>query len=106
MVENVVGCKWSLQVLALVESGVRRPGAIERSVDGLSAKVLNERLAKLTRFGILRRTTYPEVPPHVEYELTEFGRRFSGIIAEVRRLQASIDAAPEEARGTGERRSQ
>jgi hypothetical protein len=42
----------------------------------------------------------------VEYELTEFGRRFSGIIAEVRRLQASIDAAPEQARAAGERRSQ
>ena len=91
MVEDIVGCKWSLQVLALVESGVRRPGAMERAVDGLSAKVLNERLSKLTRFGILRRTTYPEVPPHVEYELTEFGREFSVIIAEIKRLQASID---------------
>jgi DNA-binding HxlR family transcriptional regulator len=92
MVEDVVGCKWSLHVLALVEDGVRRPGAMERAVEGLSAKVLNERLAKLTRFGILRRTTYPEVPPRVEYELTEFGRRFSGILAEIKRLQASVDA--------------
>jgi DNA-binding HxlR family transcriptional regulator len=92
MVEDVVGCKWSLHVLALVESDVRRPGAMERAVDGLSAKVLNERLVKLTRFGILRRTTYPEVPPRVEYELTDFGRRFSRIIAEIKRLQASVDA--------------
>ena len=92
MVEDIVGCKWSLQVLALVESGVRRPGAMERAVPGLSAKVLNERLTKLTRFGILRRTSFPEVPPHVEYDLTDFGRQFSGIIAEVRRLQASVDA--------------
>jgi DNA-binding HxlR family transcriptional regulator len=91
MVEDVVGCKWSLQVLELVESGVRRPGAMERAVPGLSAKVLNERLAKLTRFGILRRTTFAEVPPHVEYDFTDFGRQFSGIIAEIKRLQASLD---------------
>lgn len=91
MVEDIVGCKWSLQVLSLVESGVRRPGAMERAVPGLSAKVLNERLAKLTRFGILRRTSFPEVPPHVEYDLTEFGRQFSVVIAEIRRLQATID---------------
>ena len=92
MVEDVLGCKWSLHVLALIEGGVRRPGAMERAVAGLSAKVLNERLVKLTRFGIVRRTTYAEVPPRVEYELTEFGRRFSGIIAEIRRLQESFDA--------------
>jgi DNA-binding HxlR family transcriptional regulator len=64
---------------------------MERAVAGLSAKVLNERLVKLTRFGIVRRTTYAEVPPRVEYELTDFGRRFSGIIAEIRRLQESLD---------------
>lgn len=92
MVEDVLGCKWSLHVLELIESGVRRPGAMERAVAGLSAKVLNERLVKLTRFGIVRRTTYPEVPPRVEYELTDFGRRFSGILAEIRRLQESFDA--------------
>jgi len=91
MVEEIVGCKWSLHVLALVESGVRRPGAMERAVPGLSAKVLNERLAKLTRFGILRRTAFPEVPPHVEYELTDFGRQFAVILEEIRRLQASVE---------------
>jgi len=92
MVEDVVGCKWSMHVLALVESGVRRPGAMERAVEGLSAKVLNERLAKLTRFGILTKTIYAEVPPRVEYDLTDFGRRFSNLIAEVKRLQAALDS--------------
>ena len=44
MVENIVGCKWSLTVLSLVRAGVHRPGAMEHAVEGLSAKVLNERL--------------------------------------------------------------
>ncbi len=91
MVENVIGCKWSMQVLALVESGVCRPGAMERAVDGLTAKVLNERLSKLMRFGVLEKTVYPEVPPRVEYVLTPFGRRFCTLIEAVRRLQADLD---------------
>ncbi|MCZ7563890.1 MAG: winged helix-turn-helix transcriptional regulator [Burkholderiales bacterium] len=53
MVEDIVGCKWSLTVLGLVRDGVVRPGAMEHAVPGLSAKVLNERLRKLVRFGIL-----------------------------------------------------
>ena len=53
MVEDIVGCKWSLAVLGAVRGGVCRPGAMEHAIDGLSKKVLNERLAKLVRFGIL-----------------------------------------------------
>ncbi|MCC7547779.1 MAG: helix-turn-helix transcriptional regulator [Burkholderiales bacterium] len=92
MVEDVVGCKWSMRVLALVESGISRPGAMERAVEGLSAKVLNERLSKLTRYGVLSKTVYPEVPPRVEYSLTEFGRSFSTVLEEIKRLQASLEA--------------
>jgi DNA-binding HxlR family transcriptional regulator len=88
MVENIVGCKWSLTVLALVRSGVRRPGAMEHAVEGLSAKVLNERLKKLVRFGILDKKSYPEIPPRVEYRLTAFGRKFSGLIEQIETLEA------------------
>lgn len=87
MVEDVVGCKWSLTVLDLVRRGVRRPGAMEQAVPGSSAKVLNERLRKLTRFGILERRSYPEVPPRVEYRLTDFGERFSSIMDSIHRLE-------------------
>lgn len=91
MVENVVGCKWSLTVLGLVAAGVQRPGAMERAVEGLSAKVLNERLRKLTAYGILAKVVYPESPPRVEYRLTDFGKRFSSLIEEVQRLQADLE---------------
>jgi DNA-binding HxlR family transcriptional regulator len=93
MVEEVVGCKWSVTVLALVTSGVSRPGAMQRRVRGLTAKVLNERLKKLLRFGIIERQMYAEVPPRVEYRLTTFGKRFNAVIAQI--------AALEEERGTG-----
>lgn len=92
MVEDVVGCKWSLTVLALVRRGVNRPGAMEHAVPGLSAKVLNERLRKLTRFGILEKHNYAEVPPRVEYSLTSFGDKFIGILAQIEQLDRQLAA--------------
>lgn len=90
MVESIIGCKWSLTVLSLVRKGVRRPGEMEHAIDGLSGKVLNERLAKLVRFGILEKESFPEVPPRVEYRLTDFGERFGKLIDEVDQLQAQL----------------
>ncbi len=91
MVEDIVGCKWSLAVLGAVRGGVCRPGAMEHAIDGLSKKVLNERLAKLVRFGILDKHAYPEMPPRVEYRLTAFGDRFCGLLDGIDALQREID---------------
>ncbi len=94
MVEDIVGCKWSLSVVRLVRDGVKRPGAMQKAVEGLSTKVLNERLRKLQRFGILEKQSFAEVPPRVEYQLTEFGERFSSVLDGVDKLQAWLDTKP------------
>lgn len=91
MVEDIIGCKWSLSVIRLVRTGVNRPGAMQKAVEGLSTKVLNERLRKLQRYGIVDKRTYPEVPPRVEYQLTEFGKRFSSLLDSVDELQAWME---------------
>jgi DNA-binding HxlR family transcriptional regulator len=93
MVEDIVGCKWSLSVLHLVSRGVSRPGAMQRSIEGLSTKVLNERLRKLLRFGIIEREVFAEVPPHVEYRLTPFGRKFERVLQQVSALDEELDTA-------------
>ena len=55
---------------------------------------MNERLRKMLRFGIVERTVFGEKPPlEVVYGLTPFGRRFMGILDQVRQLQATIDDA-------------
>ncbi|MBX3288708.1 MAG: helix-turn-helix transcriptional regulator [Acidobacteria bacterium] len=90
MVENIIRCKWSLSVLDMVKRGVNRPGAMERNVEGLTTKVLNERLRKLVRFGILQKTVYPETPPRVEYEFTDFGLKFIGLLEAIDALEAQI----------------
>ena len=93
MAEDILGCKWSLTVLQLVERGICRPGAMQRSVDGLTTKVLNERLRKLTRFKILLRHAYPEVPPRVEYCLTPFGKKFMNVLDKFAELDAELEEA-------------
>ncbi|MEJ7668600.1 MAG: helix-turn-helix domain-containing protein [Casimicrobiaceae bacterium] len=94
MVESIVGCKWSLTVLGLVRKGVPRPGAKEHAIDGLSGKVLNERLTKLVRLGILDKTSIPEVPPRVEYHLTPFGGAFVKLLDEVDELEMKLSDGP------------
>ncbi|WP_461480532.1 winged helix-turn-helix transcriptional regulator [Porticoccus sp.] len=91
MVESIIGCKWSLSVLQLLRDGINRPGEMQRQVAGLTTKVLNERLAKLSRYGIIDKTVYPESPPRVEYSFTEFGRQFLQIIDVVNRVQRELD---------------
>lgn len=76
MVETVVGCKWSLTVVDLVQQGIHRPGAMEKAVEGLTAKVLNDCLRLLVSYGVLEKTSFPEVPPRVEYHFTPFGLKF------------------------------
>jgi DNA-binding HxlR family transcriptional regulator len=91
MVEDIVGCKWSLAVLGAVRGGVCRPGAMEHAIEGLSKKVLHERLGKLVQFGILDKQAYPELPPRVEYRLTPFGEKLCGVLDGIEALQREVD---------------
>jgi DNA-binding HxlR family transcriptional regulator len=91
MLEAIYGCKWSLTVYQLLASGINRPGEMVRNVDGLTTKVLNECLRKNTKFGILERKSYNEVPPRVEYKVTQFGTKFMRILDEIERLQSEIE---------------
>lgn len=92
MVESIVGCKWSLRVLAAIRSGATRPGEIERACKGISTKVLNQRLRKMQGFGVLSRESFHEIPPRVEYALTEFGNAFVGLLDEIQALDARVSS--------------
>lgn len=88
--EDVVGCKWSVSVLRAVADDISRPGALERHIDGISTKVLSERLRKLTAYGLLAKHVYAEVPPRTEYSLTPNGRKLMDIIDQLRLLDGEI----------------
>ncbi len=91
MVEDIVGCNWSLSVLEAVRSDILRPGEIQKSIEGISTKVLNERFNKMIKYGILEKTIYPEVPPRVEYKLTPFGHKFVAVLDQIDTLQSHLD---------------
>jgi DNA-binding HxlR family transcriptional regulator len=91
LLEDVIGCRWTISVLRAVHNGVNRPGALERHIQGISAKVLSDRLKHFHRAGIFERVQFPEIPPRVEYHLTTFGKKFSRLLKEVERLQKELD---------------
>lgn len=92
VVEQVLGCKWSVRLLELIASGCQRPGRLLRACPGLSAKVMNERLRRMTALGVVRRDVHGDRQPlEVRYVLTLFGARFMRILEEVRALQEALD---------------
>lgn len=71
----MLGGRWKLDIVFLLfEREVRRFANLERALDGVSAKVLAQQLRALERNGVVVRTVHAEVPPRVEYRLTEYGR--------------------------------
>ncbi|MFF0446421.1 winged helix-turn-helix transcriptional regulator [Streptomyces sp. NPDC004609] len=69
-----VADKWSLLVIALLDSRVLRFTELRREIDGISQRMLTVTLRQLERDGLVLRTVHPVVPPRVEYELTALGR--------------------------------
>jgi DNA-binding HxlR family transcriptional regulator len=71
----LLGGRWKLDIVFLLfEREVRRFADLERSLNGVSPKVLAQQLRALERDGVVSRVIHPEVPPRVEYRLTERGR--------------------------------
>lgn len=68
-----IGDKWSLLVMITLEAGPLRYGRLKRQVVGVSQRMLTLTLRQLERDGLVSRTVYPEIPPRVEYALTELG---------------------------------
>jgi DNA-binding HxlR family transcriptional regulator len=69
----IVGGKWKPIVLWRLASGARRFGELRRLVEGISEKMLVQQLREMEADGIVARKDYQEIPPRVEYALTEFG---------------------------------
>lgn len=77
---SIIGNKWKIIILRDLLTGTKRYNELTRSVVGISAKVLTENLRDLERDGIIARKVYPEVPPHVEYSLTEKGYELKDVL--------------------------
>ncbi len=76
---NVLGRRWVGQVLWHLLSGRKRHGELLAAIDGISAKMLTDRLRELEAEGFVIREAFAEVPLRVEYELSERGRSLAGV---------------------------
>ena len=78
---NRIGDKWSVMVVGILSrSGTLRFNELKRAINGVSQRMLTLTLRNLERDGLVTRTIYPEVPPRVEYNLTEMGKTLTGPI--------------------------
>lgn len=82
--------KWTLLIVRDLLEGTRRFGELRRSLAGISPKTLTDRLRELTDAGLVERTMYAEIPPRVEYRLTDLGRGVEPVIRELGRWGATL----------------
>lgn len=88
--------KWTAMIVIVVTDGPLRFRDIQAQVEGISGKVLADTLRQLVRDGILERTAYAEIPPRVEYQLTELGETLSAPLAALRAwAETHVDAVLE-----------
>ena len=77
---TLISDKWKVLILRDLMSAARRFGELKRSLGAVSQKVLTAQLRQMEDSGLLTRTVYPEVPPRVEYRLTDLGRSLKPVL--------------------------
>jgi DNA-binding HxlR family transcriptional regulator len=80
---GVIGGKWKPLILWHLKGGVRRFGELQRSIPGVTRKVLSQQLRELERDDIIARKVYGQVPPKVEYSLTKYGQTLRPLLIEL-----------------------
>lgn len=80
---SMIGSKWNLLILRNLLGRPWRFNELQRSIEGISQKALTEALRSMESDGIVARKVYPEVPPRVEYSLTELGESMRPIIKDM-----------------------
>lgn len=91
LIEN----KWKVLIIRDLLSGTKRFGELKRSIDGISQKVLTSQLRDMEASGLIDRKVYAEVPPRVEYSLTDLGRSLSPALMDLKEWGESYFASME-----------
>ena len=98
---SAVGSKWAALVLWHLRGGTLRYSEVRRRLDGISHKVLAQRLRELEADGLVSRTVYPVVPPKTEYALTDEGRRLLPALVAMQQWGLAYKEAAEPGGGRG-----
>lgn len=82
---DIIGGKWKVLILYYLNEETRRFNELQRLLAGINQRMLTLQLRELENDGIVHREVYPQVPPKVEYSLTEFGRTLMPVIEAMHR---------------------
>ncbi|MFM7440532.1 MAG: winged helix-turn-helix transcriptional regulator [Snowella sp.] len=85
-VVDLLGNKWSILLLRELFDGDRRTNELLKALPGISSKTLTLRLRDLETHGLVERRVYAEIPPHVEYSLTDKGKQIQPVMAAMHQL--------------------
>ena len=92
---QLIGSKWKLLIIRNLRARPWRFNELRKDLEGISQKVLTDSLREMEADGIITRTVYPEVPPRVEYTLTELGYSLRPILEAMRVWGEDYKAAHE-----------
>ncbi|HSE97563.1 MAG TPA: helix-turn-helix domain-containing protein [Blastocatellia bacterium] len=96
---DIIGDQWMLAIIHQLSAGPRRALELHSEFSGMSSKTITARLKKLERNHIVKRRSYPESPPRVEYSLTEKGLELLPVMRAI--ATVALKWAPEAGSGTG-----
>jgi len=88
---KAISGRWKLLILRELFQGIKRFGELQRALHGITQKMLTEQLRELEADGIVHREVYPQIPPKVEYSLTELGQSLKPIIETMHEWGEKID---------------
>lgn len=80
---TLISNKWKVLIIRELLTGTKRFGELKNSLNGISQKMLSQNLKEMERDNLVKRKVYPEVPPKVEYSLTELGDSLKDILKEM-----------------------
>ena len=83
MTLDIIGGKWKVVILHQLRDGTLRFGQLRKQIPNITQKSLSQQLKALEKDGLVEREVYPEVPPRVEYTMTELGRALKPAMREL-----------------------
>src|SRR5258706_4574702 len=81
LIGEVLYGKWKIRLLYFINEGHKRPSELQRKISGASRKVLTMQLKELEQHELVTKVIYPQIPPKVEYSLTDFGKTLIPVIS-------------------------
>lgn len=82
---SVIGGKWKPVIIFCIINGINRFGALQRAIPKVAKQMLTKQLRELEADGLITRTVFPEIPPRVEYALSDLGQSVLPVIDAMRR---------------------